>query len=116
VTGSHDETSDPAALSASAAKWRERARTVELAGHRCARARPTNVAARLATPETGREDQQLAFYSVDEVAERLNLCSKTIRNWIRDGRLPAHRLGKKLAIAKSELTAFIAQCRIPYRK
>ncbi len=37
------------------------------------------------------------LYTVDQVAERLNLHAKTVRRYIRGGRLKAKRIGKDTA-------------------
>jgi excisionase family DNA binding protein len=37
------------------------------------------------------------LYTVDQVAERLNLHAKTVRRYIRDGRPKAKRIGKDIA-------------------
>ncbi|QIS02999.1 helix-turn-helix domain-containing protein [Nocardia brasiliensis] len=47
-----------------------------------------------------------AFYSVEQVAERLGLHVRTIRNYVRDGRLTAVRIGKQYRIAAADLEAF----------
>lgn len=46
------------------------------------------------------------FYSVDQVAEHLGLHVRTIRNYVRDGRLTAVRIGKQYRIAHEDLEAF----------
>ena len=40
------------------------------------------------------------LYTADEVAERLNLHVKTIRRYIRDGRLKAKRIGKEYRVTR----------------
>ncbi|AKA01624.1 helix-turn-helix domain-containing protein [Streptomyces noursei] len=46
------------------------------------------------------------LYSVEQVAERLGLHVRTVRNYVRDGRLPAVRIGKQYRIAHADLEAF----------
>ncbi|MFB4315274.1 helix-turn-helix domain-containing protein [Actinomadura sp. 21ATH] len=46
------------------------------------------------------------FYSVEQVAERLGLHVRTVRNYVRDGRLKAVRIGKQYRIAPEDLEAF----------
>lgn len=46
------------------------------------------------------------LYTVDEVAERLNLHVKTVRRIIREGRLPAKRIGKEYRITRAALDDF----------
>jgi excisionase family DNA binding protein len=45
------------------------------------------------------------FYSVEQVAERLGLHVRTVRNYIRNGRLNAVRIGKQYRIARADLDA-----------
>jgi len=49
------------------------------------------------------------WYSVEQVAERLGLHVRTVRGYIRDGRLPATRIGKQYRIARADLDAFTGQ-------
>jgi excisionase family DNA binding protein len=46
------------------------------------------------------------LYSVEQVAERLGLHVRTVRNYVRDGRLEAVRIGKQYRIAREDLEAF----------
>jgi excisionase family DNA binding protein len=46
------------------------------------------------------------LYSVEQVANRLGLHVRTIRNYVRDGRLKAVRIGKQYRIAREDLEAF----------
>jgi excisionase family DNA binding protein len=43
------------------------------------------------------------LYSVEQVAERLGLHVRTVRNFVRDGRLKAVRIGKQYRIAREHL-------------
>lgn len=46
------------------------------------------------------------LFTVDEVAERLKLHVRTVRRFIREGRLPAKRIGKEYRITRTALDAF----------
>lgn len=43
------------------------------------------------------------MYSVEQVAEQLGLHVRTVRGYIRSGRLKAVRIGKQYRIARSDL-------------
>jgi len=45
------------------------------------------------------------LYTVDQVADLLGLQARTIRNYVRDGRLKAVRIGKQYRIARADLEA-----------
>src|SRR5262249_43983935 len=45
------------------------------------------------------------LYSVDQVAERLGLHVRTVRSYVRSGRLKAVRIGKQYRIARESLEA-----------
>lgn len=49
--------------------------------------------------------QSSEFLSVEQVAERLGLHVRTVRNYVRDGRLKAVRIGKQYRIAREDLDA-----------
>ena len=53
------------------------------------------------------------LFTVDEVAERLNLHVKTVRRFIREGRLPAKRIGKEYRITRSALDEFAGTTETP---
>jgi excisionase family DNA binding protein len=46
------------------------------------------------------------WHSVEQVAERLGLHVRTVRGYIRDGRLKGIRIGKQYRIAQSDLDKF----------
>jgi excisionase family DNA binding protein len=46
------------------------------------------------------------LYSVEQVANRLGLHVRTVRGYIREGRLKAVRIGKQYRIAATDLEAF----------
>jgi excisionase family DNA binding protein len=41
------------------------------------------------------------------VAQRLGLCTETVLAWVRDGRLPAFRLGRAIRIPEDQLDAWL---------
>ena len=47
------------------------------------------------------------LYSAEEVAEQLGLHVRTVRGYLRDGRLRAVRIGKQYRITREDLEAFI---------
>lgn len=46
--------------------------------------------------------------SAEQAAEVLGLQVRTVRNYVRDGRLPGVRIGKQYRIARADLEAFTA--------
>src|SRR5262245_39453533 len=50
--------------------------------------------------------EQQELLSVFEIAKRLKLHVKTVRNYVRDGRLKAVRIGKQYRIARADVEAF----------
>jgi excisionase family DNA binding protein len=49
------------------------------------------------------------FYSVEQVAERLGLHVRTVRNYVRDGALKAVKIGKQYRIARADLEAMTSK-------
>ena len=52
-----------------------------------------------------------SLYSAEQVAEMLNLHVKTVRRYVRDGRLKAKRIGKEYRITRADLEAFEGEVR-----
>jgi excisionase family DNA binding protein len=50
----------------------------------------------------------LRFFTIADVAERLNVCERTVRRWIASKSLPAHRPGRLVRISNADLAAFLA--------
>ena len=59
------------------------------------------------------EPMSQELYSVEQVAERLGLHVRTVRNYVRDGRLKAVRIGKQYRIAREHLEALTGQPAAP---
>lgn len=51
------------------------------------------------------------FFTIAEVAESLNISTRTVRRWIKRGELVSHRFGAAVRIAETDLRAFLAQHR-----
>jgi excisionase family DNA binding protein len=45
------------------------------------------------------------WYALEEVADRLGLHVRTVRNYVRDGRLGAVRIGKQYRVSRADLHA-----------
>ena len=55
------------------------------------------------------------LYSVEQVAERLGLHVRTVRNYVREGRLKAVRIGKQYRIAGEDLAALTGRPATAFR-
>jgi excisionase family DNA binding protein len=53
------------------------------------------------------------MYSLDQVAERLGLHVRTVRAYVRTGRLKAIRIGKQYRVAREELEAIVGTSNVP---
>ncbi|MFF5970172.1 helix-turn-helix domain-containing protein [Streptomyces sp. NPDC012769] len=53
------------------------------------------------------------FYTVEQVADLLDLHVKTVRGYVRDGRLPATRVGRQYRIRREDLDAFTGTSSTP---
>ena len=51
--------------------------------------------------------------TVGEVATRCRSSVRTVRRWIGRGRIPTHRIGRRVFVADSDLAAFLSSCRRP---
>ncbi|HKJ02381.1 MAG TPA: helix-turn-helix domain-containing protein, partial [Longimicrobiales bacterium] len=51
--------------------------------------------------------------SVSDVAELLGVSGKTVYRWVKDGKLPAYRLGQQLRFNRSELLEWATAQRVP---
>ena len=48
------------------------------------------------------------FYTIAHVAETLEVADRTVRRWIKDGRLSVLRVGGVVRISDADLKAFLA--------
>jgi excisionase family DNA binding protein len=67
------------------------------------------------SPEVDGAPETEPFYSIAEFADDLGVCTKTVRRWIADGRLPVHRFGRLLRISATDRKAFISSAQQPKR-
>jgi excisionase family DNA binding protein len=51
------------------------------------------------------------FLTIEEVAERLGVSTRTVRRWIQSGQLVAHRVRQVVRIAPADFDAFLRQHR-----
>ena len=58
-----------------------------------------------------RHRDNIKFFTIHEVAECLNVSTRTVRRWIERGELVAHRFGATVRIAEPDLRGFLAQHR-----
>jgi excisionase family DNA binding protein len=56
-------------------------------------------------------DGYVDYYTVEEVAEKARVSTKTVRNWIKCGRLKAHRIGRSYLIHIDDFDAAFVQVR-----
>lgn len=49
------------------------------------------------------------FYTVKEVAEKLNLKIATVYRYIKTGKIKAYKVGKRLRIKKKEIEDFMSK-------
>ncbi len=66
---------------------------------------------RRATPPRPTTACRLRLLTVNEVAELLQVSSKTARRWIELQELRTHRLGRQLRVSEEDLAAFLGQRR-----
>lgn len=47
------------------------------------------------------------FFTIDDVAEHVQVSTKTVRRWIDRGELVVHRLGSHVRVGPDDFTAFL---------
>jgi excisionase family DNA binding protein len=64
----------------------------------------------VSSPVRGRRnrDNEIRFFTIPGVAERLHVSTRTVRRWIEAGHLVAYRIGGVVRIAENDLRAFLA--------
>lgn len=51
---------------------------------------------------------QIKFFTITEIAERIGVATRTVRRWVSAGDLVVHRFGGVVRIAEGDLRAFLA--------
>lgn len=59
--------------------------------------------------KSGAHKPRERFFTIQEIAEALGVSERTVRRWVSDGSLSAHRFGRTVRILESELKAFIGR-------
>jgi excisionase family DNA binding protein len=54
------------------------------------------------------DGQRTIFFTIADVAERLNVCERTVRRWIKSRALPVHRIGSLVRIEEADFATFLA--------
>jgi excisionase family DNA binding protein len=54
--------------------------------------------------------------SIASAAPVLGVSVFTLRRWIRERRLPYHRVGRRIVLDRRDLEAFLRRCRIEARE
>jgi excisionase family DNA binding protein len=54
---------------------------------------------------------QERFLTTEDIAEQLQVTEYTVRKWIRDGAIPAIRVGKNWRVAPADYQAFLQRLR-----
>jgi excisionase family DNA binding protein len=56
----------------------------------------------------GRQGEPIKFFTIADVAESVEVTTRTVRRWIASGDLVAHRFRGVVRIAEGDLRAFLA--------
>ena len=51
------------------------------------------------------------FYAVTDIADMLSVSIRTVRRWINQRQLAAHKFGRTVRVAESDLRLFLSQTR-----
>ena len=51
------------------------------------------------------------FLSISELAERMDVSTKTIRRWIKAGEIRTHKLGRQIRVTEEDAHSFVLRRR-----
>ena len=52
------------------------------------------------------------MHSLEKTAERLGVSIHTVRAWIRERRIPFHRLGRRIFVSERDIQEILAKSRV----
>ena len=55
----------------------------------------------------------MRFYTVAQVADLLGVSTRSVRRWIAERDLRAHKFGRQVRISETDLRAFVEEGRTP---
>ncbi len=58
------------------------------------------------------EELKDKWFNIEDVADYLSITEDTARTWIREGRLPAYKVGKRYKLKLSEIDEWVRSGRI----
>lgn len=61
---------------------------------------------------TMKENEEMKFYRVEEIAEMLFVTKQTVYKYITDGKLEAVKVGNKLLISEESLRKFLDSVKV----
>jgi excisionase family DNA binding protein len=57
------------------------------------------------------QPKSLKFYTIEQIAESLDASTRSVRRWIANGLLTAHRINRLVRISEADFQAFLAAYR-----
>ena len=66
--------------------------------------------------KTGSTGSEIRRVSIASAAPILGISAFTLRRWIRERRLPYHRVGRRIVLDRRDLEVFLRRCRVEPRQ
>jgi excisionase family DNA binding protein len=60
--------------------------------------------------KTDRPKALMRFYTIEQIAECVDASTRTVRRWIQEGLLVAHRINGLVRISEADFQAFLTTC------
>jgi len=67
-------------------------------------------------PKSGNVSTEIMRLSIARAAPVLGVSTFTLRRWIRERRLPYHRVGRRIVLDRRDLEVFLRRCRVEPRQ